>query len=200
MTKTLEFVFDFGSPNAYLSYQLVPGIVERTGAEIRFLPCLLGGIFKATNNNPPMVAFGGIPNKMAYMGIEMARFQKRHNITNFMMNPHFPINTLHLMRGAVAADMDGYLADYIAAMLPCMWEQGLKMDDAEVLSKAWADAGFDADKLAAQINDPAVKQQLVSNTEAVVARGCFGIPTFFVGDEIFFGKDHMLEAEELLTD
>lgn len=198
MTKTIDFIFDFGSPNAYLSHKVLPGIAERTGATVNYIPCLLGGIFKATGNQSPVQAFGGIKGKMEYERLEMDRFIKRHGLTNFRMNPHFPVNTLMLMRGAVAAAIDGRLAEYVDAGLSAMWEQGLKMDDPEVFGATMSAAGFAADELGARIQDPAVKAQLISNTEAAVARGVFGIPTFFVGDEMFFGKDRLGQVEEML--
>lgn len=199
MSKTVDFIFDFGSPNAYLTHKLVPEIESRTGASFNYIPCLLGGIFKATGNQAPMMAFGHIENKMAYEAVEMQRFITRHNLTAYKFNPHFPINTLMLMRGAVAAEMDGYLPAYVDAMVNGMWEQELKLDDPEVLHKAYVDAGFDADKLMQQMTEPEVKAKLMSNTEAAVARGAFGIPTFYVGDDMFFGKDRLDQLEEALA-
>ena len=196
MTKTADFIFDFASPNAYLVHNAIPEIEQRTGAKFIYKPCLLGGIFKATNNQAPMIAFGDIPAKMAYDGLEMERFIARHNLTNFKMNPNFPIITLQLMRAATAAEADGYLMDFISAMLPCMWETGLKMDDPDVIRTAFTDAGFDADKLFEQMASDEIKGQLVANTQAAVDRGAFGIPTFFVGDEMFFGKERLGQVEE----
>tara|TARA_B110000971_G_scaffold221401_1_gene268371 strand:- start:1112 stop:1720 length:609 start_codon:yes stop_codon:yes gene_type:complete len=198
MSQTIDFIFDFASPNAYLVHKIVPEIEARTGAKFNYIPCLLGGIFKSTNNQAPMIAFGGIPNKMAYEFLEMQRFIERHKLVKFKMNPHFPINTLMLARGAIAAERAGFLPAYIDAMAIDLWEQGLKLDDPEVLHKAYADAGFDADALMAQMGEPDVKAQLASNTEQAVTRGAFGIPTFFVGDEIFFGKERLDQVEEAL--
>ena len=199
MSKTVDFIFDFASPNAYLVHKIVPEIEARTGAHFNYIPCLLGGIFKATGNQAPMIAFGGIKNKPEYDALEMQRFITRHNLTGFKMNPHFPVISLMLMRGALVAERDGYLMAYIDAMIDAMWEQGLKLDDAEVLHKALADAGFDADKIMADMGDDPIKAKLIENTEAAVARGAFGIPTFFVGDEIFFGKERLGQVEELLA-
>ncbi len=198
MSKTIDFIFDFGSPNAYLTHKLVPEIEARTGAQFNYIPCLLGGIFKATGNQAPMMAFGHIENKMNYEALEMQRFIARHKLDKYKFNPHFPVNTLMLMRGAVAADMDGYLPAYVDAMVDCMWEKELKMDDPEVLHQAYKDAGFDADKLMQQMGEADVKAKLMANTEAAVARGTFGIPTFYLGDEMFFGKDRLGQLEELL--
>ena len=198
MTGQVDFYFDFASPNAYLSHKVVSGIEERTGAKFNYIPVLLGGIFKATNNKPPMVAFFGIINKYEYQSIEMQRFQERHGIDKFKMNPHFPVISLQIIRGAVGAQKDGYLDKYIDEVLKHMWEERKKMDDPDVIKEAFTESGFDADRLMEQIQDPEVKAQLISNTEEAVNRGTFGIPTFFVGEEIFFGKDTLWQVEELL--
>ena len=199
MTKTVDFYFDFASPNAYLSHQVVPGIEERTGAKFNYIPVLLGGIFKATNNKPPMEAFFGILNKNEYQSVEMKRFQKRHGITKFKMNPHFPVISLQIIRGAVGAQRDGYLDKYIDQVLKHMWEEPKKMDDPEVIKEAFTESGFDADRLMEQMQDPDIKAQLIANTEEAVKRGTFGIPTFFVEDDIYFGKDTLWQVEEALA-
>ena len=199
MSKTVDFIFDFASPNAYLVHKIVPEIEARTGARFNYIPCLLGGIFKATGNQAPMIAFGGIKNKPEYDALEMQRFITRHELTGFKMNPHFPVISLMLVRGALVAERDGYLMKYIDAMVDAMWEQGLKLDDAEVLHKALADAGFDADKIMTDMGDEAIKAKLLENTNAAVERGAFGIPTFFVGEEMFFGKERLGQVEELLS-
>ena len=198
MTKSVDFIFDFASPNAYLVHKVVPQIEARTGASFNYIPCLLGGIFKATGNQAPMIAFGGIKNKPEYDMLEMQRFITRYNLTDFKMNSSFPIITLMLMRGALVAERDGYLSDYIEAMLRGMWEEDLKLDDPEVLHKAYMDAGFDADKIMADMGSDPIKAKLLDNTNDAVERGAFGIPTFFVGDEIFFGKERLHQLEELL--
>ena len=199
MTKTVDFYFDFASPNAYLSHQVVSGIEERTGVKFNYIPVLLGGIFKATNNKPPMEAFFGILNKNEYQAVEMARFQKRHGITKFKMNPHFPVISLQIIRGAIGAQRDGYLDKYIEEVLKHMWEEPKKMDDPEVIREAFTESGFDADRLMDQMQDPDIKAQLIANTEEAVKRGTFGIPTFFVGDDIYFGKDTLWQVEEALA-
>lgn len=198
MSKTVDFIFDFASPNAYLVHKVIPEIEARSGATFNYIPCLLGGIFKATGNQAPMMAFGGIKNKLEYDALEMQRYIVRHNLTDYKLNPHFPVMSLMLMRGALVAERDGYLDDYIEAMLKAMWEDGLKLDDPEVLHKAFADAGFDADKIMADMGDDAIKAKLMENTNAAVERGAFGIPTFFVGDEMFFGKERLEQLEALL--
>ncbi len=199
MTKTVDFYFDFASPNAYLSHQVVPGIEERTGTKFNYIPVLLGGIFKATNNKPPMEAFFGILNKNEYQSVEMKRFQERHGIDKFKMNPHFPVMSLQIIRGAVGAQQDGYLDKYIDEVLKHMWEEPKKMDDPEVIKEAFTESGFDADRLMNQMQDPEIKAQLIENTEKAVKRGTFGIPTFFVGDDIYFGKDTLWQVEEALA-
>ncbi len=199
MPKTVDFIFDFASPNAYLADKVLRDIAARTGAAINYIPCLLGGIFKAAGNQAPMIAFAPIKGKLAYEMLETRRFIARHGLAAFKMNAHFPVNTLILMRGAIAAQQDGRLGAYIDAGLAMMWEQGLKMDDEAVYVAAMNDAGFDGVDLLARAQDPAVKAALAANSEAAVARGAFGIPTFYVGDEMFFGKERLGQLEETLT-
>lgn len=198
MTKTVDFIFDFASPNAYLSDKILRGIAARTGATINYIPCLLGGIFKTTGNQAPMIAFAPVKGKMAYEMLETRRFIARHGLSAFKMNPHFPVNTLIMMRGAIAAQNDGRLGEYIDAGLAAMWEQGLKMDDAGVYVAAMNAAGFDGADLLARTQDADVKAALAANTDAAAARGAFGIPTFYVGDEMFFGKERLGQVEEML--
>ena len=168
MSKTVDFYFDFASPNAYLSHKVVSGIQERTGTKFNYIPVLLGGIFKATNNKPPMEAFFGILNKNEYQSIEMQRFQERHGIDKFKMNPHFPVMSLQIIRGAIGAQKDGYLDKYIDEVLKHMWEEPKKMDDPEVIKEAFTESGFDAERLMEQMQDPEVKTQLITNTEEAV--------------------------------
>ena len=199
MTKTVDFIFDFASPNAYFAYKALPPILARTKASLNLIPCLLGGIFKSTGNQAPMIAFGGVKGKLEYDRLEIERFIKQHGLTDFEFNPNFPVNTLVLMRGAIAAEMDGRLVEYVEAGLKFMWEDGLKMDDTEVFVSAMNKAGFDGASLLERTQDPQVKAKLVANTEAAVARGAFGIPTFYVGEEMFFGKDRLGQVEEELN-
>tara|TARA_X000000368_G_scaffold407286_1_gene386564 strand:+ start:438 stop:1040 length:603 start_codon:yes stop_codon:yes gene_type:complete len=198
--KKIDFYFDFASPNAYLSHKVMQAIKKKYEVEINYIPVLLGGIFKATNNKPPMEQFFGVINKNEYQSKEMQRFIERHNIDLFKMNPHFPVISLQIIRGAVAADNDGYLEDYIDKILVHMWEEPKKMDDPEVISAAFEESGFDSAKLMTQIQDPEIKAKLISNTEQAVERGVFGIPTFFVDDEIYFGKDTIWMIEEILAE
>ena len=197
MTNAI-FYFDFGSPNAYLSHQVIPQIEARTGVKFAYVPVLLGGLFKLTGNRSPMEAFGGIKNKLAYENLETQRFIKRHGLTAFRMNPNFPVNTLRLMRGAVAAQGLGVFEAYVEMGMTAMWEQGLKMDDPEVMAKTITDAGLDAAALSAAIEDPAVKQGLLDNTNAACEAGAFGIPSFMVDGELYFGKDRLRDVEEAI--
>jgi 2-hydroxychromene-2-carboxylate isomerase len=195
----IEFIFDFGSPNAYLVLKVLPLIAKWHGAEIRLIPCLLGGIFKATGNQAPFAAFAGIKGKLEYDRLEMQRFAKRNELHAFRMNPHFPINTLALMRGMVAAQHLRVEGRYLDAVLSGMWEAGEKMDDPNVFSARLKASGIDSGRLVQLANNAEIKAELVANTEAAVARGVFGIPTFFVGDEMFFGKERIGQIEELLN-
>lgn len=197
--KTLELIFDFGSPNAYLSMKALPDLLDRTGADLVITPCLLGGIFKATGNRAPMVQYADAPAKLAYENLEMRRFIARHNLVKFRINPHFPVNTLTIMRGAIVADDEGNLDDYVDAVNRAMWEEGLKMDEPEVIATFLSTSGFDGPALLARTQEPGIKARLAANTEAAVARGAFGIPTFFVGSEMFFGKDRLAQVEEALA-
>ena len=198
MTKTVDFIFDFGSPNAYLAWKALAGIMQRTGARVNVIPCLLGGLFKLTGNQPPMVAFGGVKGKLEYSRLEMDRFIAEHELTAFRLNPHFPVNTLLIMRGLIAARRLGVGDAYLEAVLSAMWEDGEKMDEPEAVVKVLDAAGLDAQAILAATQDPEVKAELVENTEASAGRGVFGIPTFFVGDEMYFGKDTLPQVEDAL--
>ena len=191
----VEFQFDFGSPNAYMAHRAIPGVEARTGARFTYRPVLLGGLFKLTNNRPPILAFADIPAKRAYMTHEMERFRRKHGIDAFRMNPHFPVNTLLAMRGAVAARRAGVLMPYVEAVMAAMWEQGLKMDDPAVFAEALRAARLNADAIVAGTADAEVKAELVAETEAAAAGGAFGSPTFRIGDQIYFGKDQLYEIE-----
>ncbi len=194
--QPVQFLFDFGSPNAYLCHKLVPQVEARTGARFEYLPILLGGLFKLANNRSPAEAFAGIPNKRAYDLLEMKRFITRHGLHAFRFNPFFPVNTLLIMRGAVAAQGLGCFERYVDVVYACMWERELDMSKPEVVQRELQAAGLDAAALLAATQDPQVKARLLANTEAAHARGAFGSPTFFVGEEIFFGKDRLREVEE----
>lgn len=192
----VEFHFDFGSPNAYLAHLVVPDIERRTGAIFEYVPVLLGGVFKLTNNRSPAEKLAGIKNRLEYEQLEVRRFVRRHGITQFTWNPFFPVNTLLTMRGAVAAQLEGVFDRYVDAVFKAMWAEPKKMDDPEIVGAALQQAGLNGARLLARTQEPEVKGRLLKNTEASVARGAFGSPTFFVGDEIFFGKDRLRDVEE----
>ena len=196
----VEFQFDFGSPNAYLAELVLPGIEGRTGVKFNYVPVLLGGIFKATNNMSPFESLRGIRNKPEFQALETARFMRRHNITKFRPNPFFPVNTLMLMRGAVAARFEGLFEPYFRAAYHHMWEEPNKMDDPETFRAAFTSSGIDIDRLIARAQQDDVKKQLIADTNDAVARGAFGSPTFFVGDEMFFGKDQLRDVEESIME
>jgi len=195
----VEFHFDFGSPNAYLAHKLILGIEQRSGAAFVYVPILLGGVFKLTNNAAPMVQFKDVKNKLAYQRLEFQRFIDKHGLKQFQWNPHFPVNTVQIMRGAIVAQMDGNLMPYVDAVFHHMWEAPKKMDDPAVIRAALEESGIDAARILARIQDQDVKDALLRSTEASVARGSFGAPTFFVGDEMYFGKDRLREVEEAIT-
>ena len=195
----VEFHFDFGSPNAYLAHKLILGIEQRSGAAFIYVPVLLGGVFKLTNNVAPLVQFKDVKNKLAYQRLEMQRFIEKHGLKQFQWNPHFPVNTVQIMRGAVVAQMDGNLMPYVDAVFHHMWEAPKKMDDPAVIRAALEASGLDAARILARIQDQDVKDALLRNTEASVARGSFGAPTFFIGDEMYFGKDRLRDLEEAIA-
>lgn len=193
---SVEFHFDFGSPNAYLAALVVPEIERRTGTKFVHVPVLLGGVFKATGNMSPLDSLRGIKNKPDYNALVTRRFLKRHDITDFTPNPFFPVNTLTLMRGAVAAEFEGVFERYFRAAYHHMWVEPKKMDDPEVYREALLSSGLDVDLLIARAQQDDVKKKLIQNTSDAVARGSFGSPTFFVGDEMFFGKDSLRDLED----
>ncbi|PPR18894.1 MAG: 2-hydroxychromene-2-carboxylate isomerase [Alphaproteobacteria bacterium MarineAlpha9_Bin7] len=194
MTKEVEFLFDVGSPTAYLAYTQLPAIAEKARANIIWVPILLGGLFKAVGNQSPAL----LAPKSAWMASDLPRFARRYNVP-YQPNKYFPINTLALMRGAVAADEDGFLQEYLAAVFPAMWAQSRKMDDPEVVSDTLITGGIDPEQLFARIGDQAVKDKLKMNTERAAERGAFGAPTFFVGGNMFFGQDRLDFVSESLT-
>jgi 2-hydroxychromene-2-carboxylate isomerase len=194
----VEFHFDFGSPNAYLTHLVIPEIERRTGAEFVYVPVLLGGVFKLTNNRSPAESLAGIKNKPEYERLETERFISRHAITRYRRNPFFPVNTLNIMRGAVAAQRLGVFDRYVDEVYRHMWAEPKKMDDPEVLHAALTASKLEVEPLLALAQSAEVKDKLRLNTERSVARGTFGSPTFFVGNEIFFGKDRLRDLEEVI--
>ena len=196
--KAPQFLFDFGSPNAYLSHQAIPAIEQRIGLKFEYVPILLGGIFKATNNRSPAESLAGIKNKPEFQALETERFVKRFHVKPYAWNPFFPVNTLNLMRAAIAAQLDGVFEKYVDAAFHHMWVEPKKMDDPEVATKALATSGLDAVRLFARAQEPEVKAKLVQNTQSAVERGAFGSPTYFVGKEMFFGKEQLRDVEEMV--
>jgi len=199
MTRTIDFIFDFASPNGYFALKGLQGVSERTGASINLIPCLLGGIFKATGNQAPFVAFGGVKGKLDYEMLEIRRFVTRYSLTDFRMNPNFPINSLTAMRGLCAVEPGPDFDRYVEAVSSGFWERRLAMGDPAVLQSVLDEAGLDGADLMARAQTHDVKARLAANTEAAVARGVFGVPTFFVGEEMFFGKERLDQLEALLS-
>jgi 2-hydroxychromene-2-carboxylate isomerase len=196
---SVEFHFDFGSPNAYLSHLVIPSIEQRTGARFVYVPILLGGVFKMTGKRSPAEAFAGIRNKPDYELLETRRFVERYRLARVPSNPFFPVNTLAVMRGAIAAQRLGIFGRYVDEIFRHMWADPKKLDDPAVLRAALVESGFDADALLALTQTQAIKDELLANTQRSVERGTFGSPTFFVDDEIFFGKDKLRDVEEAIV-
>ncbi|MCA0873364.1 2-hydroxychromene-2-carboxylate isomerase [Seohaeicola saemankumensis] len=196
--QNIEFLYDFGSPNAYLVHKVLPGLAERYGASVTYVPILLGGVFKATDNQSPIQAFANVKGKLAYQAREIERFVTRHGI-KYHMNPHFPVNTIGIMRGAVYSRGKPWEGTYIDAIYNAMWIHGQKMDDTDVIADVLETAGLPYTEILAATQDAEVKQGLIDATSAAVARGTFGSPTLFLGDEMFFGKDSLPELEHYLS-
>jgi 2-hydroxychromene-2-carboxylate isomerase len=194
----VEFHFDFGSPNAYLAHLAIPEIERRTGAKFEYVPVLLGGVYKLTGNRSPAEAFAGIKNKPEYERLETERFIARHRITGFRRNPFFPVNTLTIMRGAIAAEILGVFERYVDETFRHMWSEPKKLDDPAVWQAALLESGFDAPRFRELVQDAEVKARLLANTQRSVERGAFGSPTFLIDDEIFFGKDRLRDVEEMI--
>lgn len=199
MPREIEFLYDFGGPNSWFVHRAIPAIEAEGAVTFRYVPVLLGGIFKAIGNQPPMMSYGHVAAKVAYDRLEMDRFMARHRITGFTFNPHFPVNTLLAMRGAVAAEQLGCGPAYREAMYTALWQDGLKLDDPVVWAETVSSAGLDAATLGTAVEDPDVKAALVASTESAVARGAFGVPTFFLGDQMWFGKDRLRDVVEAAT-
>jgi len=199
VSSSPQFMFDFGSPNAFLSHEAIPAIEKRSGVKFEYVPILLGGIFKATNNKSPAETLAGIRNKREFHALETERFIRRFGVKPYTWNPFFPVNTLNLMRAAIAAQAEGVFEKYVEAAFHHMWGEPKKMDDPEVAMRALTGSGLDAAKLFARAQEPEIKAKLIENTQSAVERGAFGSPTFFVGKEMFFGKEQLREVEELVS-
>lgn len=196
----VEFLFDFGSPNAFLCHKVIPAIESRTGVRFDYVPVLLGGIFKATGNQSPATAFAHIRNKPEYERLEIERFVRRHRIKGFGLSAFFPVNSLGLMRGAIAARMLGEFERYVDEVYRHMWVDHKKLDDPAIFAAALMESGFDATGLIETSSLPAVKAELIANTSRAVERGAFGSPTFFVNDEMWFGKDRLDDVERAIVE
>lgn len=195
MSKQVEFYFDVGSPASYLAWTQIAQLAERHGAEVVYQPMLLGGVFKATGNASP----ASVPAKGRYTRIDFERFARRYQVP-FAQNPFFPINTMQLMRGAVALLDGDQFQPYVDAVFRAIWVEGQNMGDPDVVARVLGGQGFDVAGLLQQINDPAVKERLRQITERAIERGVFGAPTFFVGDEMFFGQDRLDFVEAALAE
>ena len=196
MPREIEFVFDFGGPNSWFVHRAIPAIEAKGQVKFRYVPVLLGGIFRATGNKPPLMTYGHVANKVAYDRLEMERFMAQHGISGFQFNPHFPVNTLLAMRGAIAAERLGCGPAYREAMYVALWQDGRKLDEPDVWARVLEQAGLDTPALTALVADEAIKAELTANTESAVARGAFGVPTFFLGEEMWFGKDRLRDVVE----
>ncbi len=195
----VQFLFDFGSPNAYLCHKVIPAIEARTGAVFEYVPILLGGLFKLANNRSPGEAFAGIPNKQSYDRLEITRFVARHGLSKYRFNPHFPVNTLKIMRGACAAQQLGCLPAYVAVVYAAMWEDGRNMDDLPTITATLDAGGLDSQAILAKSQDPQVKAMLLANTQSAHDHGAFGSPSFLIGRELWFGKDRLRDVEDQIV-
>lgn len=198
MSKTLELYFDFTSPNVYLAYKALPALLDRTGADLKIHLALLGGIFNATGNIAPFFTFQKIKGRLQYEQLEIRRFVEAHGLTRFKWTPYFPHNTVLAMRGAIAADAQGDLPAYLDAGLAAVWEDGKDLSDRATFISVMDEAGLDGAALADAAATDACKTALRDTTDAAVARGVFGMPTFFVGDDMYFGKDRLDQVEAAL--
>lgn len=194
----VDFIFDFASPNAYLCHKAIIQLEKKHDIKFNYVPCLLGGLMKLSNNQPPMIAFGEIPNKMKYeFDTAFNRFMREHDITKFKMNEHFPVNTISLIRGAIVAQKNNFFDSYVELVLSGLWEQSLKLDTPEALSDLLIKNNCHADLVIEGIATDEIKAELIANTSEAVEKGAFGIPTFFVNNEMFYGKDTLRELKEM---
>ena len=199
MSKTVEFILDLAAPNGYLAWYPLKDIVARTGAELLVTPVFLGGMHKLTGNAPPMMRDADVKGKVPYAALEFQRFLDRHAMTKFRMHPALPFNSILLQRVLVAAKDQPEMQALVDALQPAVWEQNIDCSDVEAVGGVLAESGFDAQRLLGATQDAEVKQRLVDNTSQAVERGAFGIPTFFVGSEMWFGKERLGQLEEFLT-
>ena len=195
----VDFIIDIASPNAYFVHKIIPEFEKRTGVVFNYIPCLLGGIMKLTGNQPPMIAFAEIENKSNYLFLEIERFVKQHKLTKYKLNPYFPQNTVQVQRGAIAAAELGVSDLYFNCMLSAMWEDGKNLSDIEVFKDVLIQNGIEAELIINTIGTQECKDKLIANTSDAISKGAFGVPTFFIDDQIFFGKDHLYQLEEYIN-
>ena len=194
----VDFIFDFASPNAYLCHKAIQNLEKTHDIKFNYIPCLLGGIMKLSNNQPPMVTLADIPNKLKYeFDTAFNRFMKEHNIKKFKMNEHFPVNTISLIRGAIVAQKNDFFESYVEIVLSGLWEQSLKLDTPEALHVLLNNNDCYPDLVIEGIAKDEIKAELIANTSEAVEKGAFGIPTFFVENEMFYGKDSLRELKEM---
>ena len=195
----VDFIFDFASPNAYFCHKLIPIIEDRTDVSFNYIPCLLGGIFKLSGNQPPFMAFADIPNKNAYQMIEIERFVKQHELTKYQFNSNFPINTVQIQRGSIAAQELNVFDQYLDVVITAMWEDNKNLNDLDILKATLNENNMDVEAIFNIVNSQECKDKLIADASAAVERGAFGVPTFFLDDQIFFGKDHLYQLEEYIN-
>ena len=195
----VDFIFDVASPNTYFAHKLIPDFEKRTGASFRYIPCLLGGIHKLTNNQPPFIAYANCKNKSDYQMIEIERFVKQHKLTKYKFNSHFPPVTIQVQRGAIAAQKLNVFDEYFECVISAMWENDKNISDINVLKEVLEQNNFDVSSIIDISVSQDCKDELIKNTDNAVSRGAFGVPTFFYENQIFFGKDHMYQLEEYIN-
>ena len=191
----IDFYYDFGSPNVYFADK---ALAKLSGIEVIMHPVLIGGVFKSTNNQPPWLTFAKVPAKMRYEQLEITRFIEDHKLTDFKFNSAFPVNTLLAMRGAIAAQKAGVHEAYYRAGIKAIWEDNQNISQPEILASVMDAAGLDGKALVEATGDPEIKQGLMDATADCVARGVFGLPAMFVGDDLYFGKDRVWQIEQRL--
>lgn len=199
MSQTLEFILDLAAPNGYLAWYPLKDIAGRTGAQLVVTPVFLGGMHKMTGNSPPMMRDADVKGKVPYAALEFRRFLDRHAMDRFSMHPDLPFNSILLQRILVAAKDQDEMQGLVDLFQPAVWERNIDCGDVDAVREVLESGGFDADRLLSATQDAAVKQKLADNTEKAVERGAFGIPTFFVGDEMWFGKERLGQLEDYLT-
>lgn len=199
MSKTVEFILDLGAPNGYLAWYPLKEIIARTGASLHITPVFLGGMHKLTGNAPPMMRDANVKGKVPYAALEFQRFIDRHELSAFRMHPDLPFNTILLQRILVASSDQDEMQRLVDLFQPAVWERNIDCSDVDMVGSVLEEGGFDAKRFLQAAQDPDVKQKLVDNTQSAVDRGAFGIPTFFIGDEMWFGKERLEQIETYLA-